>query len=90
MRARAFAWLFLVTVATVGAATGCAEEEGVTPERCLDTENPLPLYDVNAAGEANAPEVQAAIQSQIERGCLTPIGTAKSGTLPPPGSGGSP
>ena len=86
MRARAFAWLFLMSVAAAGVATGCAEEDGVTPT-CVDAENPLPLYNINAAGEANDPDLQADIQVQIDRGCVTPIGTAKSTSL---GSGGSP
>ena len=86
MRAKAFAWSLLLGVAAVGTVAGCGEE-GVTPTGCKDPE--LPLYDVSQAGERNDPEVQDAIQAQVDRGCLSPIGTARSGEAPPSGNTGN-
>lgn len=89
MRVRASAWLFLTSIAVAGAAAGCGEE-GVTPDNCP----PLPLYDVRDENARNDPEIQAAYQAAVEAGCATPLGTAMSGTRPPPpsdgGAGGTP
>ncbi|HVJ17493.1 MAG TPA: hypothetical protein VM686_18830, partial [Polyangiaceae bacterium] len=69
MRVRAFAWLFLVSVAAAGAIQGCNTEEGVTPDACVDPQGrALPLYDINAAGQRNDPVTQDIIQGYVDRG----------------------
>ena len=69
----------LITLAvslTVGAlvalvAPGCGED-GQTPSRCPE----LKLYNINAAGEANSPEVAEQRAAAVDAGCMTDLGDA--------------
>jgi hypothetical protein len=90
MRVKGLAWLLLLSLVGVGAVGGCTTEEGVTPQ-CP----PLPLYDVkqgtNADGTRTDDAEQQAIDDAVAADCLSPIGTARSGTAPVPttGNGGA-
>ncbi len=53
------------------AAPGCGND-GRTPS-CP----PLSLYDVNAAGEANSPKVEAERAAAVDAGCMTDLGDAQ-------------
>ncbi len=90
MRVEGFAWLLLLSLVGVGAVGGCTTEEGVTPQ-CP----PVPLYNVkegtNPDGTRDNNAEQQAIDDAVAAGCLTPIGTARSGPAPAPpvGNGGA-
>jgi hypothetical protein len=54
------------------AAPGCGDN-GPPPPDCP----PLSLYDINAAGEANSPKVEAERAKAVDAGCMTDLGDAQ-------------
>jgi hypothetical protein len=42
----------------------------------------LSLYDINAAGERNSPEVKAERDKSVDAGCMTPLGNYSMGGSP--------
>lgn len=62
----------------LGAFVACGEDGKTAPERCSDP--PLPIYDIQAAG-----------QPDVDNPCVTKPGYAISGTTTSPGgTGGGP
>ena len=62
----------------LGAFAGCGEDGKTAPERCTDP--PLPIYDIQAAG-----------QPSVDNPCVTQPGYAISGTTTSSsGTGGGP
>jgi hypothetical protein len=55
------------------AAPGCGDNGRTPPQNCP----PLSLYDINAAGEANSPEVAAERAAAVDAGCMTDLGDAQ-------------
>jgi hypothetical protein len=66
------AWLLLIGGLVTLFVPGCSED-GQTAT-CPD----LSLYNINAAGERNSPEVQAERAKSVAAGCMTPLGDASA------------
>ena len=64
------AWLLLVGGLVTLFVPGCSEDgqTGTCPD--------LSLYNINAAGERNSPEVQAERAKSVAAGCMTPLADA--------------
>jgi hypothetical protein len=73
----------IVAVAVPSVVAACAEE-GETP-----TCPPQVLYDYTEPDASNDPDVARARAAGVDAGCLTPTGTATSGTIQTPAGGNS-